>query len=180
MIAYTRHSIFLKYLKKINQGYLAIEERMSFVYLDSFTGQLIKKIIQLLKISFQLSIFGRLTKIEQIASRDFFRTSNIIRAFSAGIRYLKYKLTIISARSSLFAYIKDMKYSFFLKPLQVGGTVIVIMIIINLVLSIIIQKQITIWHWLISGLLLYIGLAGLFCNAEWEDIKKTSFFIKNI
>jgi len=171
---YFESSIFVRYLKKIGQDYLTMEKKIGSVYLSSFTHRLIRKTIEAIKIGFKYSIFGRLTEIDDDASRNFFETSRTTKILLNWIRNLKNKAMGFSTTSSFVISSKDMKHTFILRPLKVGGIIIITTIMTNLFLSIILQKQITLWGWLMRVLFLFIGISGLFCDATWEDIKKTS------
>lgn len=167
---YFKSCVFLRCLNKINQAYL-----------NSLVYQLIQNALASIRISFKFSLFGRLARVEYSISRDFFTTSKIIKIVLNSISNFKDKIAYPFATNSfLFASAQDIKYYFSLKPFKAGGLIVIAMVTTNLVLSIILQRQIILWNWLMYGLLLLIGINGLFCNINWEDIKKTSYFLKRM
>lgn len=171
---YFETCVFLKYLKKINQNYLAIENKASFICLNSFIHRLIKDVFEAIKIGFRFSLFGRLTEIEPGISSDFFETSKIIKVVLSWMRNFKDKLTNVSTGSIFFASIIALKSDFSLKPLKAGGIIVIVAVTTNLVLAMILERQLSLVGWVVRGLLLFIGISGLFCNSDWEGIKRTS------
>ena len=176
---YFESSIFvryLKYLKKIRLWFLAVEEKISSVYLNSFTHRLIARAAESIKVGFKYSVFGRLTEINENVSRNFFETSRTIKILLNWIRNLKNKAMGFSTTSGFVISSRDMKHTFILRPLKVGGIIVITTIMTNLFLSIILQKQITLWGWLMRVLFLFIGIGGLFCNIDWPTLKTSSIF----
>lgn len=170
-------SIFLRCLKKLRQVYLAIEEKISSVYLGSSTHRLIRNTIEAIKIGFKFSIFGRLTEIEQDVSRNFFETSKATRIALNWMRNSKDALIAFSAPSTLVTSLRSLRYDFFSRSLKFGSITIITTVTVNVILSIILQKQISLWGWVMRGLLLFIGINGLFCNVDWSTLKRNSIFL---
>jgi hypothetical protein len=175
---YIKNSIFLKCLKKLGQVYLVIEEKVSSVYLSSLTHRLIAKTAESIKNGFRFSVFGRLTEINEDASRNFLQASKTTKIALDGMRNLNDRLIVFSTPSSLVTSIKSLKCDFFSKPLKVGGTIVITTITANLVLSIVLQRQITLWGGVMRGLLLFVGISGLFCNTDWSTLKTSSVLFK--
>lgn len=172
---YFKGSIFLRYLEKIKQGCSDIEKNIYFTYLNSFIYRLIGRNVKLIKTGFKFSVFARLAKIEYNIPSDFFETSKTAKVVLNWGGNLKNKLiNSFSASSVFFACLRALKHDFSLNSLKVGGIIIVAAISTNLALSVILQKQIILYGWVMRGLLLSVGICGLFCNANWEDIKRTS------
>ena len=40
------------------------------------------------------------------------------------------------------------------------------------------RKEIGVWGWSMRGVLLFVGFGGMFCKAEWDELKKTSCFMR--
>ena len=173
-------SIFLRQLRNLKSVYLTVEEKISSIYLDSFTHRLIKKIIAAIRIGFRHSIFGRLTELKEIQSRDFFETSKVIKILLNWARKLKDRRVALSATSNFVIVAKDIRQDSFSQPLKDGGLIVTCAIMVNVIFSIVLRKEITLWSWLIRGLFLFAGLSGLFCQANWSTVKKTSIFLKRM
>ncbi len=173
-----KSSVFLRYLRKIGQGYSSTEENISLVYLNSLTHQLIGKTAVLIKTGFRFSIFGRLTELNDGVSRDFFQTSKSTKILLNWLNYFKNWTIRLSVTSNCVTSTKTLRQAFLLSPLKVGSIIVITTIITNLVLLVILQRQITLWGWLMRALLLSIGISGLFCNADWPTLKTSSIFFK--
>lgn len=173
-------SIFLRYLSKTGQAYLTLEKKASYFCLNSLIYQLVARVVKLIKIGFKFSFFGRLTEIGQDAPRNFFEGSRIMPVVLEWIKKLKHRATDSSATSILFSSAGSLKCVFFSRPLEAGGIIIITSIIINLALSFILQKQIALAGWMMRGLLLFIGISGLFSNLNWQDLRGTSFVLRKM
>ncbi len=171
-------SAFLRYFKRTRQTYLAIEGKIASVYLSSFAHGLIGKTAESIKIGFKFSIFGRLTEINEDASRNFFQTSKATKIFLNWLNYLKNVTIRLSVTSNCVTSTKTLRQALFLSPVKIGGIIVITMIMTNLVLSVILHRHIALWGWLIRGLLLSIGISGLFCNADWLTLRNSSLILR--
>lgn len=176
------NSIFLRHLNKMSKGcpYIYIEERISFICLSSFSYRLIKRITAELTNIVKFSSVGRLTNIDLYALQNFFETSRIMKVTLNWAQDLYSKLTDFFIASSTFISTKGLKFNFLLQPTKVGGAIAILTIMINSILSFLLQKHITLWGWVIRGIFLFIGISGLFCNSGWQDLKKTSFILRRL
>lgn len=148
--------------------------------LNSFTYRLIKDAFASIKIGFKFSVLGRLTEIGGVSLRNIFQTSKIIKAVLNWVVNFKGALSGITVDSVLFNAMETLKFDFLLSPLKAAGIMVIVAVATNLVLSLILQRQIILWGWAMCGLFLFIGISGLFCKANWEDIKSTSTVFNKI
>lgn len=174
------NSNFLKYLKKIGQNYLILEEKLNFVYINSATYKLTRRNVELIKIGFKFSVFSRITQVDSGVLINYFETSRIIKIVLRWGHNFKRISSECFAASIFFVSIRNLKDDFFLNPIKVGGIIIVITIMTGSIFSIIFKEQIALWHWLMRGLLVSVSLGGLSCDARWDDIKRTSFVLRRL
>lgn len=179
MVRYFEGSIFLRCLKKPIQVYLTLEDKISYIRLTSLSHLFVDMIAKLIKTGFKFSIFGRLTEKEDV-SRNFWEGSRITQVVLEWIKNSKNRVTDSSTTSILFSSVESLKYTFFSRPLWAGSIIIITSIITNLTLSFILQKQIALQGWMIRGLLLFIGISGLFSNVNWQDLERTSLVLRKI
>jgi hypothetical protein len=52
--------------------------------------------------------------------------------------------------------------------------------VVNVFLSLVLQKQIDLWGWLMRVLFLCAAVSGLFCTADWSTVEKSSIFLTKI
>ena len=64
--------------------------------------------------------------------------------------------------------------------LRTIGVVIMTAVAINMVSSILLDKQLNLWGWILRGLFLLIALAALFSNASLITAKKSSWVLKKL
>ena len=74
------------------------------------------------------------------------------------------------------------KSELYLLPVKTGGIIIVTAILTNVFLYALLkssmQKEIGLLSWIIKGMLLLVGLAGLFCETGLKNLIGTSLFLK--
>ena len=173
------NSIFFKQLGDLKEVYLTMEAKINSVYLKSFTQRLIKKINETIKVCFRYSFLGRITEPKQ-APPMVLDNSRAVR-YSISF-YKKWRdKTIHYLRSSFtFSLAKDTKEQFVLSPVRIISLIVIITIFVNAVLSVILQKQMYLWSFLIRVLFLFAGTAGLSCEADWPTVKKSSVLLKKM
>ena len=67
-------------------------------------------------------------------------------------------------------------------PIKYGSIIVVTAILSNLFFYVLfknsMQKEIGLLGWIIRGILLFVGLAGLFCEVSLKNLKNSSLFLK--
>lgn len=86
---------------------------------------------------------------------------------------IKYSCTSIIVRS-----IQEVKKELYSFPVQTVSLIVVIMVSLNFFSTILLKKEIELFSCFLNLLFLFIGSAGLFCKATWQDVKKTSFVLR--
>ncbi len=173
------NSIFLKQLRNFKEVYLTMEAKISSVYLESFTYRLIKKMNETIKACFRYSFLGRITEIKE-AEPTLLDDSRAVQYLIHFYRRWKYKITHYSGNSLGAKLVKDAKEELFFSFVRMISLIIIITILVNAVLSVILQKQIGLWSFFIRVLFLFAGAAGLSCHADWPTVKKSSVFLRKM
>jgi len=95
--------------------------------------------------------------------------------------YLKARCKIYEKRVIYFlgaskaSYLsKELKKEFYAAPVKMGSMILVFSILVNILLSVIFKKEISMLNWIMRGLALFAGLGGFSCQTGWETIKKNS------
>lgn len=150
-----------------------IEQRVMGIYCHSQIYRLLKAYCAKAKICFRYSFLGKMTEAKQVtpAVLDNSRVVRYLINFYKGWRDAIINYSKVSSTINL---IEDTREQFTLSPTKIISIIIVTAILVNLALSIILDKQIGLWGWLMRGLFLFVGVAGLFCQADWQAIKKNS------
>ena len=130
-----------------------------------------------IKICFRYSFLGRITEIKEI-NLAVLDNSRAVRCLICFYKRWRDKIIHYSKTSSTVNLAEDTKEQFVLSPAKLISIIIVTAILVNVALSIILHKQIGLWGWLMRGLFLFAGVSGLFCQADWPTIKKSSILLR--
>lgn len=173
-------SAFVRLLKKSRGGYCFFEQQLNETYKNSLTRKIVKKIWDRIKTYFGYSFLGKVTEIEDKDSVVILNESRVARWLITS--YKKWKLKIISYLniSITYSFKEELKKEFNFFPIRTTSIVAVVAILTNTIFSLLLKKEIGLFGWIMRGLVLFIGLSGLSSQDSWEDIKKTSFFLKRI
>jgi len=93
---------------------------------------------------------------------------------------LKKKTNDYTQTSRIISFIQQLKKEFYPLPLKTFGIIAVVGTSTNIFFSILNKKELGFLSWVIQGFIIFIGLDGFFSNATWQDIKKTSYFLRCI
>lgn len=163
-----------KYLYRRYENFL---EAVGGLCRNSFIFRLVNNLCAISKISFRHSLFGKLSEINQKETRilDNSRAAQYLTNLYNGY---KEKLTSILENSSAVFLIKDIKKRLPFLPVRIIGIVVISAISMNIAISIIIQKHLYFWEWIMRSQFLFLGILALFCKVDWLTIKKGSIFLK--
>ena len=170
----------LNLLKKLCFGYYSIEQRVDEIYKNSRTHRLAERLCYWIKVCFSESFLGRIIDID-IAEKDnlvILKNSRFVKWLLRLYRTWENKVRIYLETSATVNLTKEAKKELYFLPVKTFGIIVVTAVPINIFIAIVLNKEIGLLGWAIRGLLLFVGLGGLFCNATWEDIKRTNFFIR--
>lgn len=165
--------------KRFYKKYVSTVKKLNYLYQNSLPHRLINRFWEKIKICFRYSFFGRITETRQ--------TNPEILDNSRGVQYLfgfyerrKSKIIKSFEASSTTDLVKDTKKDLYFFPVKVISTIVIIAIITDVFLSIVLQRTVNLWGWLIRGLLFFVAFSGLFCKADWPTVKRNSIFLRKI
>ncbi|MDD4979834.1 MAG: hypothetical protein PHC54_00980 [Candidatus Omnitrophica bacterium] len=98
---------------------------------------------------------------------------NLFKAWQ--LRTMDYKST--SATIGLLVAVRRNAY---LSPVKTASIIMVVVILTNTIFSVLVNKDMVLTGWIIRGMLLSTGLAGLFCEVGPKTLASTSLFLKLI
>lgn len=172
-------SISISLLIRIFKLYSRIEKRLRNIYSNSLTHGLINRFWKKIEICLTFSFLGRITETKQITPvvvDGSWSVQSLINFYKSW----KNKIIQFLKTSSTIDLAKNTKKDLYFFPVRVIGLMVLIAIITDVFLSIILQKHIGLWGWLIRGILTFVAVSGLFCTADWPTVKKNSVFIRKI
>lgn len=154
-------------------------QRINTIYHNSQIFRLAKGSWTRIKISFRYSFLGRITETRQISS-GVLDNSKLIQYLFNSYKKWKHKVIQLPQFSSTADLAKDTKKALYSFPVRIISIIVIIAITINVIFSFVIQKEISLWGWLMRGLFLVAAVIGLFCKADWQTIKKNSVFLRKV
>jgi len=171
---------FVSLLKKINKRICYIEQRLEETYKNSLTHRAVKRIWDKIKNYFKYSFLGRIAGIKEKDNVVILYNSKfaiwLLRVYKNSknwiVGYLRTSIFVNSAG--------ELKESLFFLPVKIVSTILITAILINIFLFLLFDKEIELLGWILRGSLFFIGLGGLFCNANLHDIKITSLVLRYI
>ncbi len=173
-----RNSLFISLLRKTLEALSSIEQWLDKVYYDSQTYKIIARFGNGARINFKYSFLGRISEIFE--ERNIIILDNSMLAKWLLNLYNKWKLKIAgyTRTSRAMDQLVSVKRDIYFSPVKTGSIVVVAAILINIIFSVLLSEKIVLIGWIIRLIFLFIGLSGLFCNVDWEEVKKTSFLLK--
>ncbi len=173
-----RHSYFLYLVGRLWAGCCSFEDWIDEFSGDSAVLKSISKFWAGIKVGFEHCFLMRLA--DSYMPSRFLDESKAVSYFKAF--YKRQEKRIIGfLEASKAAYLsKEMKKEFYAVPVKMGSMILVLLVSINISLSIIFKKERSLLNWIIQGLILFAGLGGFSCQADWETIKKNSAVFNKI
>ncbi len=173
----TKTSIFALLSKGILRGCYFIKAWLGEVCKDSRIYRLTQTFRSATKICFRYSFLGRFTEAKW--DRRFAISENIktVRCVWVIYRPLQEKLISYSRTSAAIDSAGRIKKELYSSPIKISSIIVVAAILTHIFFSLLLNKEIALLGWVARGLFLFLGLGGLFCNADWQDLRKTSFLL---
>ena len=172
-------SIAVSLFRYFCKWYRSLEQRISYIYHNSQTHSLISGFWQKTKTCFRYSFLGMITETEE-ANPVVLDDSRAVHYLISFYKRWKDKITCYLRTSLTIGLAKDTKEQLNLSPVKLISIIVVTTIMVNVFCSIVLQKQIGLWGWLMRVLFLFAGAAGLSCQADWPVLKENSVFLRKI
>lgn len=177
-------SSFLLLLKMTRKIYRFMEGWVDRIYKESQTHRLIKISWEGINVNFRYSLLGKITEINNKDNLVILSNSKFVKWFlgvykTCGERAISY-LRINIVTSTVMGWIGEAKKELYFLSVKTSSIILVTIISTNIFFSILLSREIGLLGWIIRMSFLFVGLAGLFCNARWKDIMRTSYFIRKM
>ena len=165
-------------LRKVCQGYLDLERGIDRLYQNSLVHKLFQALWQGTKINFRYSFLGRITEIDDAPRPDVLGNSKFVGWLLK--RYVESSRAAVNcfANSLSGDHTRSLKRDLSSLPLRTGGTIAVVAIAVNVILSLLFHKEINSWGWLTRALFFSLGLAGLSSTIGWKELEGTSAVLR--
>lgn len=174
----TSTGVFIPFFKKLYIRYRHIELWLDNLFKNSHISNTIQKFWQTTKIGFGYSFLRKISDIEIENYSPVLYNSKFVKNLLQISEICKNKIRFYLQGCTVVACIKETKKELYLLPIKTGSIILITGILANILFSFLFYKEIRLLGWVMRGLFLIIGLGGLFCEVNRENIENTSFILK--
>lgn len=154
--------------------------RYDEAYKDSWIKKTREKLISQAKTCFRYSFLGKITEIGEEDNTEIIHNSKVAKWMIDSYNILKNIIANYSPSSIIMNSTLEVKKELHSSPVKAGGMILFTAILSNILLSLLLHKEIGLLGWIIRTVLLLAAFWGIFCGVGWEELKKTSWFIRYI
>lgn len=173
-------SVFVYFFKKLCFKYSFLKLSAYKVYEDSQVFRLIKILIEITKSTIKSSFLGRITELKERDNTALLNNSKFVKKVVGAYNKCMPTLKSYSVSSTAVNSEKEIREDFYLSPARTGSIIIISIILSHIVFAVLFKKKIGLVGSFLELIFLFIGVGGLFCNVNWEEVKKTSFILRHI
>lgn len=168
-------------LKTIYVRYCRPQRWFYDIYRNSAVNEIINSFYKRAIIAFRYSLLGRLTDMENAAcGQSALINSKVLNCLSNLYSKCSARISGYSNKSKIFYSAIELKSELRFHPAKAGGVIIFTAVLTNIVLSLLLHKEISSFGWGMRWVLLAVGLLGMFCKVGWEELKRTSWLMKHV
>lgn len=161
------------------KSYLCIERTVTKAYCNSQVYKLVNTFNANVNFFFTCSFLTRIAEIKQTTTPVILSNSCMVKSALALYKNFQIKLINYFKVSLVAKALNDLKTELYFSPIRIISIFMVIVITVNLVLCLVLKKEMSIWGYLMRGLFLFAGIPGLFCKVDWPTLKENSIFFRN-
>jgi len=171
-------SMFLFLINKVAVKYYNFEMYLDRIFNESSICRLNKALRSKINNSFRNSLLGRITEIKRWSSVSIVENSRYIKVLLVFYRSFSSRIVNYLSGSKVIGLFLVFKQAFYLVPVKTGSVIIIIVILTNLILSLLSDLHIGLTWLLLQGVFLFISYNGLYSDICWEELNKTSYFLR--
>ncbi len=152
--------------------------RFDAVYKDSWISRSLEKSLSQIKVCFRYSFLGRITEIGGEGRPEILDNSKVVRWILNKYNIWKDGIVNYTNSSIMINLVAEVKKELYFLPVKTGGMIVFMAVLTNMVLSLLMGKEMGMFGWSMRGALLFVSFWGMFCEVTWEELKRNSWFIK--
>ena len=165
--------------RKLYKWYDSTEQRVDFVYRSSQSFKLIKALQEGVKTCVAYSFLGRISEIGE-PNTAFLNNSRIVQYLINFYKRWKDSIVRYSETSLAVCTAKNAKEGLSVSTIKKVSLIVIVVILVNAILLVFLQKPINLFSFLIRILLLFVATAGVSCEADWLTIARDSRFLSKM
>lgn len=175
----TSKAVFLT--KAAVSYYQYLIKLVKFLYRESLICNMKNKFWEGFKNNLKFSFLVRVTEIKKKQRDDFiFKDSTFVKFFARVFMISKEKTNKCLIDSKVFFFTQWLRNEFYFKPVRLIGFTGLTASLINMILSVLLRKNISILGCFIWLSFILLGLCGFISNVEWHDLKRYSFVLSKM
>lgn len=158
-------------------SYQSFENKIEEFYRQSRTGKCFFSFFHFLEIIFRNSLIGRLTEIPEDDADvpwEILLGSRVFQYMAFRWNRMKKKALMSVGQSQFGELCYPIAGSFFNRPLQIGGQVVLVAVVFNSLLSFTLEADVSLFGIMMRAMLFMLAFFCLFSECDWRDLKKTS------
>ena len=148
-------------------------------YSYSHTHKRIKNFKEKIKLYTRTSLPGRLTEINKTTLIDSNSSRTIQKLARVHQRFYSKKTSSLK-HSSILGFIKRTKKKPSLSSAGILCMILITAVTTNVAFSFVLDKSISLWGWIIRGIIFFTAIITLFSNTSMSATKKSSCFLKKL
>ena len=173
-------SKIIRAVKGITKAYNNLESKFDKIYQNSQIHKILKRGWQGTKTNFRYSFLGRITEINDQPNPAILENSAVVKKVIRLFYSWQDKITNCAKTSALVDNVQGLKKELYFLPLKTGSFIVLSAITTNIILSLVLHKEINTLGWIIRISLLIASWGGLSSPIQWEELKKTSWVLNRI
>ena len=170
-------SLVVRAIKNIARAYNNLESGFDKIYQNSRIHKILKRGWQGTKTNFRYSFLGRITEINDQPNPAILSNSATVKKASSLFYFWQDQITSCAKTSMMAGNARGLKKELYLLPAKTGSFIVLTAVITDILLSLVLRKEINILGWIIRISLLTASWGGLSSPVQWEELKKTSLFV---
>lgn len=176
--ALAKTSLLVKLLEKIRARRKDSELRIEVANKNSRNNKIIRNLSHWVNIYASYSFLGKISEVNIGINNAILDESKVLKWAVRLFNECRQKISSYLKTSAIGSSIKQISGNLSSLPVRTTGFIIIIAILTNIILSILLKKEIKSFGWFIRWLFLFIGFNALQNNSSWEKIRATSCFLK--
>ena len=146
------------------------------VYKETWINRRLEKLLSQAKVCFRYSFLGRITEMGEEYNSEILDNSEVVKWIVNSYNVRKNRIVNYANSSIIVSSAIEIKKELYFFPVKTGGMIVFIAVLTNMLLSLLMHKEINLFGWGIRGVLLFVAYWGMFCEVGWGELKRTSLF----
>ena len=159
-------------IKNIARAYNNLESGFDKIYQNSRIHRILNAFWQGTKTNFRDSFLGRITEINDQPNPAILENSAVVKKVSRLFYSWQDKIINCAKTSALVDNVQGLKKELYSLPIKTGSFIVLGAIATNIILSLLLHKEINTLGWIIRISLLIASWGGLSSSIQWEELKK--------